>query len=103
MGQGITFCLHYNCRMNHRSAKEVLSLLDARLFVAQSKTQAFLKASISSEFIDNEVVEKWLSTSQTLQDWSRTFRLAKMLWKMKLTPLVISWQLVKVYGKFKGV
>ena len=54
-----------------------MDLLEDHLYVAQNKTRAFLKPTISSENIDDEVIEKWLSMSQTLQDWSRTFRLAK--------------------------
>ena len=41
MGQGITFCSDFDCQVNHRGAKEVLTLLEDHLYVAQSKTRDF--------------------------------------------------------------
>ena len=77
MGQGITFCSGYNCQTKHRGVQQILKLQEDNIYVAQSKNRAFLSPTMSTSKIDEDVLAKWLMTSQTLQDWSRTFRLAK--------------------------
>ena len=68
MGQGITFCSDFKCRVNHRGDNERVTFREGQLYVAQSKTRAFLKPTLLSDNIDEDIIEKWLDTSQTLQE-----------------------------------
>ena len=68
MGQGITFSCEYNCNVKHRGSQQQLSIKEDDLYVAQSKSRAFMKPTMASVNIGTDMVEKWLSMSQTLPD-----------------------------------
>ena len=73
MGQWVTYCTGENCLTKHRSQKST-QIEDWKLFVLKSPSLVFMKPTISSLHIDDDVIQKWLNMSQTLHAWSRLLK-----------------------------
>ena len=79
MGQGVIFCTNLNCTIKHRS-EDKWKVKAGDLYVEKQKgvTQSFgfINPKISTNNIDDAVVQRWLTMSQTLKSWTRMFRAA---------------------------
>ena len=77
MSQGVTFCAAMKCRVKHRTSNSItrVTISPGELYVLKVRNVAFLTPRIFTDKVEDEVLEKWLTQSQTLQSWSRIFRL----------------------------
>ena len=79
MGQGSAFCINVNCSTTHKSSDKV-NLSSGQLCVIKSKENkrllAFIEPTISSDGIDEDLIDSWMGELKTLQEWTKVFRLA---------------------------
>ena len=86
MSQGVTFCINRNCTTNHKT-QDSIEIKDKQMYVIKfsdkNRSVAFVEPSISTENIDENVVEQWVTIRQTLKSWTRLFYAVKQGFKEK--------------------
>ena len=76
-GDGTTFCIDINCKVNHRGSGERILVAPGDAFIEFSKTRAYKEPVVNSLLWEESVYNDWISTSTTMEDWIQRFKLVR--------------------------
>jgi len=76
IGQGSSFCILEQCSVSHKTTKH-FHPLPGEIYVKKSASTAFVAPSIPSDFLRDDLLTSWFSSSATIVEWNQRFSLAK--------------------------
>ena len=74
IGQGGTFCLKRDCKLQHKGGLHDL-FNSGDIYVLKSSARAFSEPSLFSQDIEAGLLQQWLARSATLEEWRNLFML----------------------------
>jgi hypothetical protein len=73
VGDGSSFCIAEMCRTNHAGSAAPLKLEHPVVVIMKQKDRAFADLTLEGRLVPAEVLERWESTTRTLNDWHEAF------------------------------
>lgn len=77
LGEGATFCLNNNCRINHRGSGDRMTILPEEVFILADKCRAFKEPSSNSFLWESDLFDLWTNDCVPASEWIKRFSLVK--------------------------
>lgn len=73
---GDTFCTNVGCKIASHKSKVKFKVMKGDVFIEKVSGAAFSKKFLNAEFLDSSLLEAWLNSVITMEDWTDLFALA---------------------------
>jgi hypothetical protein len=73
VGDGSLFCISEACTTNHAGGGPPLTIDQSLVMILKQKDRAFTNLTLEGQLVPAEVLERWESTTRSLNDWHEAF------------------------------